>query len=187
MKLIRILLAAVSVIVPATVLTAGPAEAYFYPNRYLVVAYHSYRCLDVIGGSPVNGTRIQQWDCDHNTWQQNWAFDRVGEHFGDPVFKISARSTSYAGCLDILGGGVTNGTPIQQWDCAAGTTQQLWIQEYRFTTPDGDNLFRYHSAKAPAMCLDVSGASPNNGARLVLWGCHEGNNQLFMNVELGPR
>lgn len=186
-RLLRLFLVVVGLVLPASVFAAVPAYADFYPNRYLIMSYHSNKCVDVIGGSPLNGTRIQQWSCNHSTWQQQWGFNRVDTLGGQPVFKISAKSTSYLGCLDALGGGSGGGTPIQQWDCAAGTNQQKWIQDYRGLTGGGEMLFRYRAYHAPSMCLDVQGASGDEGARLVLWSCHDGDNQLFVNVALGPR
>ncbi|GIE78418.1 hypothetical protein Aph02nite_43680 [Actinoplanes philippinensis] len=170
-------------------MAATPAHADWYPNRYWIQAFHSDRCLDVIDGSANEGARVQQWDCNSN-WQQQWAFNQVGTYQGMPLFQIASRHTNYGKCLDVLDGIMTNGQPIQQWTCDT-TPQQRWIQErmpYVHTRGGYDYpVFRYRSMKNSTMCLDISGVSPNNGARLHIWGCHNGFNQMFDNWDLGSK
>jgi hypothetical protein len=166
------------------VVGAAPAQAYFYPYKYEIKVNWSFKCVDVYNLSGDNGAPIQQWDC-NNGWNQKWGFDyRGNSSTGDPVFKISSKNTYYQKCLDVVNGGTGWGTPVQQWDCSANTPQQYWIQE-----PYGElgslPLYRYHAAYQPGLCLDISGQSLNNGARLQVWGCHNGFNQQFLNFADG--
>ncbi|MFF0015346.1 pectinesterase family protein [Streptomyces sp. NPDC005374] len=81
-------------------------------------------------------------------------------------------------CLDLVGGGSSPGTQVQQWGCAAGQKNQQWTLVDR-----GSGRFAVKSA-ASGLCLDVTGASTASGTRLQQWGC--GNDQANQLWKLKP-
>ncbi|KAK7055449.1 ricin B lectin domain-containing protein [Favolaschia claudopus] len=72
-------------------------------------------CLDVTGGGPDNGVKLQVWTCSNGPNQQ---------------FNIVSSTTiQWAGngkCLDLTGGQSDVGTPIQLWDCNPAGVNQKW-------------------------------------------------------------
>ncbi|MGL4745433.1 MAG: ricin-type beta-trefoil lectin domain protein, partial [Dermatophilaceae bacterium] len=69
-------------------------------------------------------------------------------------------------CLDAAG--TTPRTPIQLWNCGTDNPRQGWAR-------DGSALVNTGSG----LCLDVQGASTDNGARVQLWECHGGAAQRW--------
>ncbi|MFI6645509.1 RICIN domain-containing protein [Streptomyces sp. NPDC050504] len=69
-------------------------------------------------------------------------------------------------CLDVKGGSLKDGTPVQIYDCN-GTDAQAWRLE-------GDGTVR-----ALGRCMDVNGAQTANGTLISLHGCHQGLNQKW--------
>jgi len=135
-----------------------------------LVAAHSGRCLDVVGGPAAtgNGVAIQQWDCLGSTQtNQIWSFENETLANGYYYYNLVA---SHSGkCLDVVGGptATDNGVPIQQWDCLGSTqTNQQWR---RVTTKLGTQIIARHSGK----CLDVTGGTGaiDNGVALQQWDC----------------
>jgi hypothetical protein len=72
-------------------------------------------------------------------------------------------------CLDVVGGGTEDGTPIQVWPCN-GNSQQQWTWG-----PDG-TIRSIPSGR----CLDVVGGDNANGAPLQLWDCNGAPWQRFV-------
>ena len=81
-------------------------------------------------------------------------------------------------CMDLVGGGSSPGTRVQQWGCAAGQTNQQWTLVDR-----GSGRFAVKSV-ASGLCLDVTGGSTASGTRLQQWGC--GNDQANQLWRLKP-
>lgn len=79
------------------------------------------KCLDVAGGTAVNGDRPQVWDCDSNNKNQHW--QHVGS--GDYTY-LWMPAVSTTKCLDIKDGTREPNTPIQFWDCYADSSNQRW-------------------------------------------------------------
>lgn len=67
-------------------------------------------------------------------------------------------------CLDIEGGAYINRNLIS-WDCHDGWNQRFTVR--------GEQIL------VGGLCLDVAGASMNQGARVILWPCHGGANQRW--------
>ncbi|CAL9291738.1 non-reducing end alpha-L-arabinofuranosidase family hydrolase [Streptomyces sp. SudanB182_2057] len=70
-------------------------------------------------------------------------------------------------CLDVVGGGQTDGTALQLYDCWGGTNQQ-------WTLTDANQLTVYGN-----MCLDVPGHATTPGTRVQIWTCSGGANQQW--------
>lgn len=112
------------------------------------------KCLDVNGGSSVNGTAVDISSCNGSAAQQ-W----------------SARSDgtlrALGKCLDVAGRGTANGTKIQIWDCSGATNQQWQAFNGGYRNP------------VSGRCLDDPGASTADGTQLVLWDCNGAANQQW--------
>jgi hypothetical protein len=103
-RLGRALLAA-----PALVPATASAQAAPAP----LVGVGSSRCLDVTGGSSVNGALVQLWDC---TGGANQRFRP------NPDGSITATQSGL--CLDADNQATANGTAIHLWNCNGQTNQQ---------------------------------------------------------------
>ncbi|MFC0105429.1 lectin [Kibdelosporangium aridum] len=112
------------------------------------------KCLDVTGGSTVNGNQPQMWTCTGGPNQQ-WTVSTDGT--------IRALGK----CLDVTNGGTADGTAVQLWDCFGAGNQQ-W-------TYSAGQLINTNSGK----CLDVRDQSTADGARLQIWTCTGGTNQRW--------
>lgn len=80
-------------------------------------------------------------------------------------------------CLDVNGGGRTNGTKIQQWSCNGSAAQSFTLEDrgsgnYRLRNPSSDK------------CLDVKNGGTANGTKIQLYTCSTSGNQQFKPQEL---
>lgn len=67
-------------------------------------------------------------------------------------------------CLDVRGGQITDGAPLQIWDCNGQSNQNfIWCSDGRIVSAVNDN-----------MCLDVPGEDPYKTKDLQLWQCNSG-------------
>lgn len=130
-------------------------------------AAHSSKCMDVTGESTANDVGIQQWSCVSDgsgmKGNQMWFHDKPGDG------TLTLRNEKSGRCVDAFRG---PGVQVVQWTCD-GTNDQKWVA----TSINGK--WRFQSVRHPGYCLDVQGASTANGARVVLFGCHTLNNQLW--------
>jgi hypothetical protein len=79
------------------------------------------KCLDVPGGTAVDGGRPQIWDCDKNNRNQRW------NNIGSGAYTwISMPQVATGKCLDVKDGRRDVGTPIQFWQCYADNNNQRW-------------------------------------------------------------
>lgn len=118
------------------------------------------QCLDVAGDDTgVNGAAVGIWTCLHDAVDQRWTTT-------DGLVVGPIRSLGR--CLDVQGGGITSGTPIQLYDCVGGGAQQ-WQQQ-----SDG-TLLNPQSGK----CLASPGGSTTNGTQLVIDTCTGSDAQKF--------
>lgn len=112
-------------------------------------------CLDVAGGSTVNGTNIQMWQCQAGNHNQDWTLDN-----GRIVWSGTNK------CLDVSGGRTKDGTNVQIWDCQAGNLNQRWAL---------DSDFPGKIVWIGGKCMDVSGGGSANGTNVQVWDCISGN------------
>ncbi|WP_326834794.1 ricin-type beta-trefoil lectin domain protein [Amycolatopsis rhabdoformis] len=113
------------------------------------------KCLDVTGGSTVNGNQPQLWDCTSGPNQQ-WTLSSDG----------TVRALGK--CLDVTGNGTADGTAVQLWDCF-GAPNQKW------SAGANGSLVNAGSSK----CLDVKDGGTANGTKLQIWTCSGGPNQRW--------
>ncbi|MEU4625618.1 RICIN domain-containing protein [Actinoplanes sp. NPDC023801] len=115
----------------------------------------SGRCIDIPGGVPNAGSRLQTWDC-NGTDAQKWTFQPDG------TLRAMGK------CMDPAGGALTNGTPIQLTDCNTNPVQ-------RFTLTSARTLLNVSSGR----CVDIKDWVGSNGAVLQLWDCAGTANQIW--------
>jgi Beta-1,3-glucanase/Ricin-type beta-trefoil lectin domain len=113
------------------------------------------KCVDVAGDDTGrDGAAVQLWDC------QSWAKDQHWTWTGTAL-------TTLGLCLDIAGGGTTNGTKVQLHDCTGNPAQQ-WVVS-------GNGLRNPQSGR----CLDSPGGATTNGTRLQIYDCNNTPAQAF--------
>ncbi|GGQ39743.1 glycoside hydrolase family 16 protein [Couchioplanes azureus] len=115
----------------------------------------SGRCIDIPAANPVDGARLQLWDC-NGTTAQKWTSQ------GDGTLRAMGK------CMDPAGGGLGNGTPIQLATCNGDPVQ-------RFTLSAAGDLVNVSAGR----CVDVKDWNTANGAPLQLWDCAGTGNQKW--------
>ncbi|KUL27024.1 ThuA domain-containing protein [Actinoplanes awajinensis] len=114
------------------------------------------KCLDVNGGSSLDGAKIQLWTC-NGSGAQNWSVS--GQVWRNP---------SSNKCLDVAGGATANGTKVQLWTCN-GSAAQNWVAYPDKTVRNPQS----------GRCLDVSEVKSTDGQQIHLWDCLAAANQLW--------
>ncbi len=113
------------------------------------------RCLDT---SENAGTQLQLLDC-NGQWQQKWVFTYDKGSTNTGVLK-----SDWGGlCLDVAGGGKTNGTKVQAAACTGGVAQR-WVAQQ-------DGSLRNPNANK---CLETEGGRSDNNTKTVIWDCNNG-------------
>lgn len=161
----------IAVIVLAIVLLHTTASAQVQADkRYQITASHSNKCVDVSGVSVKNGAAVHQWKC-LQTDNQSW--DSVASRSNPEQFMIRARHSGK--CLDVEEIRNDNGTPVIQWECK-GTANQYWKLGKM-----GDSYQLISGLSRSNRCLDVNGASVEDGAKMQIRDCGGASqkNQLF--------
>ncbi|WP_374227554.1 ricin-type beta-trefoil lectin domain protein [Streptomyces sp. AC627_RSS907] len=112
----------------------------------------------------------QSWGADHLArWQDYWSAGGVG-WIGDSPVAIEVPGAK-GNCLDVAGGGKTNGTPVQIYTCNGGAAQQ-WTLE---GSEDDLHLRNVNSQK----CLDVAGNASANGTKIQISDCYKSKGQSW--------
>lgn len=160
----------------------APAVA---PPKYLpstLVAQHSNKCLDVDQVSLDNGARVVQYDCTGGK-NQSWTLTWAGNSTGPPQFTVRAQHSGK--CLDAVGSGTADGTPLQQWDCflGYGGNQSFYPVRVNGTEPAG--VFELKGVQS-GKCLDVPASTTANSAGITLYTCTGTSNQRFRMRTYGP-
>ena len=92
-------------------------------GRYMLIACHSEKALDVNEGHSANGTRIIQYR-QQNSPNQQWEIYRTAE--GSLIFKSMVNSSKNR-VLDIVSGNSSNGAPLDIWGFNRGVNQRFQI------------------------------------------------------------
>ncbi|MDQ2841111.1 MAG: RICIN domain-containing protein [Acidobacteriota bacterium] len=133
-----------------------------------IVSKNSGKCLDMIGGPTATwpGDFAQQWTCVGGL-NQEFQFTAV-----NGGYKITARHSGLQ--LDVSGGpsSVANNVLILQWPYWGGSNE-IWN-----ATPTSDGYYNIIPLNSHR-CLDVRGASQNDGAAIQQWTCWGGDNQKW--------
>lgn len=138
-----------------------------------VIAQHSGKSLDIVGGSGAPGALTHQWSCVNVAWQR-WEVQATA----DPAVHII--KNEYTGlCLDVPNGTPSDGLQLWQWTCN-GTDAQKWI------IPTCTGCWGQVVTKlqpGTPRCMDVALASESDGAAIRLWPC---NGTAAQRWQFGP-
>ncbi len=126
------------------------------PSGVSVVSHDSQRCLDVVGGQPVVGTRLMIWDCHGDSVSQRWTFASDG----------TMRTLDM--CVQLGHGSTADGAELQLAHCNGGDAQQFELN-YRHDIV----------SKLANKCADVQDAATDNGTRIQLWSCNGEDQQKW--------
>ena len=114
------------------------------------------KCLDVTGGSTVNGTLPQLWSCVAGSTNQTWTIGTDGTIRG------------LGKCLDVANNGTADGSAVHLWDCYDTVATQKW-------QVSNGAIVNTASGK----CLDVKDNNTADGAKLQIWACTGAANQRW--------
>ncbi|MFE0593159.1 family 16 glycosylhydrolase [Micromonospora echinospora] len=115
----------------------------------------SGRCIDIPSANPVDGAKLQIWDC-NTTVAQQWTFAADG----------TVRAMGK--CMDPAWAGTANGTEVNLVTCNGNPVQ-------RFTLSAAGDLVNLSSNR----CVDVRENVTANGGKLQLWDCAGTPNQKW--------
>lgn len=137
-------------------------------NPITLQAQHSNKCVDVAGASQNEGAEIIQYGC-KNSKNQHWLFDFKGKNSsGSERYALKAHHSGK--CLALSGN--ANMAPVVQQSCN-GSDSQLWQLDMQ------NGEYRLMNV-AVGKCLDVSGASKDDVAKLIGYQCNGQANQTFV-------
>ncbi len=144
-------------------------------SGYRIVSRSSNKCLSLSENNPRSGTGIIQWDCSPAPNPgDGQVFTLVPMEAEGQWFEIKINSTGK--CLDVTGGSTADGAWLQEWEClGVGQTNQQWHVTPIAGQPPYEAFMSRHAGK----CMDVTGNSGANGARIQQWSCHWGGNQQW--------
>ncbi|MGW2810570.1 RICIN domain-containing protein, partial [Streptomyces sp. NPDC001450] len=105
----------------------------------------------------------QSWVADHLTrWQDYWSAGGLG-WIGDGQLEIQVPGAA-GKCLDVQGGGKTNGTPVQVYTCNGGASQQWKLLG---SYDGGYTLVNPNAFK----CLEVLNGANADGTKIQIRDC----------------
>ncbi|KAJ3319858.1 hypothetical protein HDU76_000433 [Blyttiomyces sp. JEL0837] len=113
------------------------------------------------GQASAAGTQLQTYQYNGGK-NQFFTFVPTNQYGDDNSYKIVNLQTGY--CVDALGRGTTNGTPVGLYNCNDGADNQIWSLK-RF----GDGYFVV--SMMSNRCLKVLGDTPASGSKIGLWDC----------------
>jgi hypothetical protein len=137
----------------------------------------SGRCLQIAGrwekpGDAANKdlAATEIWDCPQSV-KQIFTVIPLGDH------KFSLKNQQSGKCLDVRYGDSANGTPLVQYTCHGGGTQQ-------FVFPKGSNGSFAMQSVLTGLFVDVDDQSNANGTKIHLWEADNQANQQWTAVQL---
>jgi hypothetical protein len=142
-------------------------SAYIY--RISPYTTNMSQSFEVMNGSTVVGTAVQQW--------ASW--DGIPQKFtlvADGSAWRIAMTADLTKCIDLAGSGSSpgNGTKLQLNNCQPGDTSQMFT-----ITPDAPTGAFFLKNVQSGRCLDEPGSNTASGVQLDIWDCFGGNNQKW--------
>ncbi|MEV6602993.1 RICIN domain-containing protein [Kutzneria sp. NPDC051319] len=147
------------------------------PGTINLKGVHSGRCLQVAGlwENPDEGANqdlagMEIWDCVPSA-KEVWTVIPLGDH------KFSLKNQQSGKCLDVLHGDTANDTPLVQFTCHSGGSQQ-------FVFPQGDNGSFGIQSVLTGKYADAFNDGTGNGTVVHMWGVNNLPNQRWTAVQL---
>jgi hypothetical protein len=129
------------------------------PDVFKLLNANSGRAMDVAGGSNTDGADIRQWT-DSGTAAQQFRLERSQ---GNRYALVNVGSSK---CVDVVGGSNADGADIQQFTCNGSAAQQFLLYPRGGSSTSALPIGVYNATAASSgLCLDIAGASPDNGAK----------------------
>jgi len=104
----------------------------------------------------------------------------------DSTFTSTWFTEGSGDCLGVLGGNMTNGTPIVQWPCN-GNPDQTWETQTINGGPGDPIWTQIVDSQDTSKCLGVAGEGTADGSNLVIWDCNGNPDQLWFFQQAVPR
>jgi hypothetical protein len=161
----RLLVVAV-VLAGGVVIGAAPAGAFVPSTDFSPIRGVGGKCMDRAGTA--NGSPVQLLTCSEGLPSQQWRMSGENPIAAIPIVDV--------GCLDVDGTG--NGAHVIVNSCDAGAATQAWS----FDFPSSRLINR-----ASGRCLDTTGGSSADHARLQIWDCSGGASQQWKPKFSPPR
>ena len=145
---------------------------------YEIANVGSGKVLDAAGGSSADGTRVQQYSS-NGTMAQRWSV--VADADGYRV--CSALDDSKV--LDVKWASSANGTDVQLYGANGSAAQRFYLSstEHEPVPPCEDlgldGWYEIVPSESDALCVDISGASKSDGAKVQLYSRNQTLAQLF--------
>lgn len=92
----------------------------------------------------------------------------------DPAAWYRLANANSGKCVDASGAGTADGTPLVQWPCGTGQTNQQW----QFSPADS-GYYTIANRNAARQVIDVPAGSTADGAKLTTWTQNSGANQQW--------
>lgn len=144
-------------------------------SGYRIVSRSSNKCLSLSANNSANGTGIIQWDCSPAPNPgDGQVFTLVPMEAEGQWFEIKINSTGK--CVDVTGASTADGAWLQEWDCL-GAGQ--WNQQWHVVPIAGQPPYEAFMSRHAGKCMDVTGNSGANGARIQQWSCLWSGNQQW--------
>ncbi len=125
---------------------------------YNVVNQGSGKCLDAAGWGTSNGTKVQQWACGSQQYNQEWQFQSQGSN----TYSIVNRNAP-GQAIDVANVGTNDGSLLQTWSYGGGTNQKWTV------TASGSGFVI--KGVGSGRCVDDPFSSTSNGIQQWIWGC----------------
>ncbi|KAF8071512.1 carbohydrate-binding module family 13 protein [Lyophyllum atratum] len=122
------------------------------------------KCLNVPGGSTIDGTKLQIFTCTTNNPGQMFSYTRDNR----------LAWTNKGKCVDLTSGNQSNGNPIQLWACGGGNKNQIWNTGYNVndlpqTSQDGQ-YGTNSCGTTSSQTSNCQNAYLNSAEDFCLWG-----------------
>jgi len=162
-------LAAAVVTLSATAIAVGmapAASAAVSPGTYAVTNVGSGKCVDAASAATANATVVQQYSC-NGSGAQSWTFAATDSGY----FRIGAAGAPTQ-VWDVANVSTADSALVHLWAYGGGANQQ-W-------QPVDEGNGNYHLvSRNSGKCLDVPGASVNDGVQLQQYTCNGTAAQSF--------
>ncbi|BCJ47417.1 hypothetical protein GCM10010168_17750 [Actinoplanes ianthinogenes] len=164
-------------VAPAAAQAAGP----IYISVLKPTSISPTRVLDMTGWSKEDLTQAQLWIYRNRdeVRNQRWYVEYRYKDSGMGVYRL--RNALSNKCLDRrLDGSLDNGDVVQQYTCNDSSKNQQWRAHAKpENTGDPDLNWVRLENMSDGRCLDVTGASFADGAKLQVWDCGWAWNQRW--------
>jgi hypothetical protein len=125
--------------------------------------------VDVCNNSQSNGNCVQQYSS-WNSSSQKFYIRANGSNWMISMHDNAAK------CFGLVSNQTGNGTAVEIQDCNAGNSLQTWTA---VPVSGMTNTYQFKNVGASGRCMNVTGQSTANSARISVWDCYGQNNEKF--------